>query len=242
MCSKAYPNFTTETQLSLAVDQFLAGFADATSRDYHLHDRACRALTWQETVQMAQAGEGSRLLLPYSSVTAASATVGSRSFVDDDTSTCSVRAPSQKSSSRAGRVNESAHSSRTSKQHVTDDYARSQKSKGPSPSQTNANSSGAPRYPPPYSNIPRAENVTASYSEPPKFSSKLFTPTCFKCGKLEHMLSVCSVDPKSVRKCFGCGVVGHMARNCPTRLAQSAPKLNSSSSANAVASAGKSAP
>ena len=42
--------------------------------------------------------------------------------------------------------------------------------KKPSPSQTNANYSGAQRDPPPYSNVMRAENVTASYSEPLKFS------------------------------------------------------------------------
>ena len=133
MCSKAYTNFTTETQLSLAYDHNIAGLADATWRGYLLHDRACRALTWQETVQMAQACEASRLSFPLSSVTAASAKVGARSSVDDDTSTCSVGTPLQQSSARAGRVNESAHSSCTSKQHVTDDHARSRKSKKPSP-------------------------------------------------------------------------------------------------------------
>ena len=46
VCSKAYPNFSTDTQLSLAVDYFVYGLADPTTRDYLLHDRACRALTW----------------------------------------------------------------------------------------------------------------------------------------------------------------------------------------------------
>ena len=63
VCSQAYPAFATETQLSLAVYHFIAGLADTTTRDYLLHDRACRSLTWQEVVQMAQACEASRLLL-----------------------------------------------------------------------------------------------------------------------------------------------------------------------------------
>ena len=50
VCSKAYPAFATETQLSLAVDHFIAGLADTTTRDYLLHDRACRSLAWQEVV------------------------------------------------------------------------------------------------------------------------------------------------------------------------------------------------
>ena len=63
VCSKAYPAFATETRLSLAVDHFIAGLADITTRDYLLHDRACRSLSWHEVVQMAQACEASRLLL-----------------------------------------------------------------------------------------------------------------------------------------------------------------------------------
>ena len=39
----------------LAVDHFIACLADSTSRNYLLHDRACRPLTWKEIVQMAQA-------------------------------------------------------------------------------------------------------------------------------------------------------------------------------------------
>ena len=60
VCSKAYSHFSTDTQLSLAVDHFIYGLAGSTTRDYLLHDRACRALTWQVTVQMAQACEASR--------------------------------------------------------------------------------------------------------------------------------------------------------------------------------------
>ena len=46
VCSKAYPNYSTETQLSLAIDHFISGLVDSTTRDYLLHDRASRLLTW----------------------------------------------------------------------------------------------------------------------------------------------------------------------------------------------------
>ena len=45
VCSKAYPNFLTDTQLSLAVNHFVYGLSDSSTRDYLLHARACRALT-----------------------------------------------------------------------------------------------------------------------------------------------------------------------------------------------------
>ena len=45
------------------MDHFIEGLADITTRDYLLHDSACRPLSWQEVVQMAQACEVSRLFL-----------------------------------------------------------------------------------------------------------------------------------------------------------------------------------
>ena len=71
VCSKAYPNFCTETQLSLVVHHFVSNLVDSTTRDYLLHDRACRLLIWQETVQLAQACEASSHSLPPLSSTAA---------------------------------------------------------------------------------------------------------------------------------------------------------------------------
>ena len=38
MCLKVYLNFTTKTILSLAFDHIIAGLADATLRDYLVHD------------------------------------------------------------------------------------------------------------------------------------------------------------------------------------------------------------
>ena len=71
VCSKAYPAFSTKTQLSLAVDHFIAGLADTTTRDNLLHDNACRSLSWQQVVQMAQACEASHLILHASAAAAA---------------------------------------------------------------------------------------------------------------------------------------------------------------------------
>ena len=64
---------------------------------------------------------------------------------------------------------------------------------------------------------------------------------CFNCGRSGHVASAGMGDATLARKCFDCGGVGHMARNCPTRAAQSVSHASSSSSANAVASAGKGA-
>ena len=116
MCSKAYPAFATKTQLSLAVDHFIAGLADTTTRDYLLHDRVCRSLSWQEVVQMAQACEVSRLLML--APTAAAATTSTKVVAHATaTSACAhdeiTAAPEwQSKSSSDGRAKRGAHSSR----------------------------------------------------------------------------------------------------------------------------------
>ena len=102
-------------QLSVAVDHCIAGLADITTRDYLLHDRACRSLFWQEVVQMAQACEASRLLLHapaavaaiMSAKVAAHATATSACAHDDITA-----APAwQSRSARDERAKRGAHSS-----------------------------------------------------------------------------------------------------------------------------------
>ena len=117
----------------LAVDPFISGLADTTSRDYLLHDRACRSLTWQETLQMAKACEASRLLLHPLPLAAASTKVNAPS-VDDSTCTSGVGAPSQKQSAPAwqpsahtGRVMESAHCSRKQQATMTKLVLRNRK-------------------------------------------------------------------------------------------------------------------
>ena len=48
LCSRAYPNFSTEDQLSPAVDHFIV--ADVSSREYKQRTRAFRTLEWQEAI------------------------------------------------------------------------------------------------------------------------------------------------------------------------------------------------
>ena len=44
-------------KLDLAVDHFISGLCDASTRDYLRRKRARRRIHWQEVVQMAQASE-----------------------------------------------------------------------------------------------------------------------------------------------------------------------------------------
>ena len=57
LSTRAYPNFPTELQLDLAVDHFISGLRDASSRDYLRRERARRRIAWQEAVQMALAAK-----------------------------------------------------------------------------------------------------------------------------------------------------------------------------------------
>ena len=115
VCSKAYAGFSTDSQLSLAVDHFIAGLVDATSRDYLLHDLACRALTWQETVQMAHSCKASRLSL-HSTTNVADAASATSNAPSPNERTCAnaenTVAPAWKQSARDGRAKASAHLSR----------------------------------------------------------------------------------------------------------------------------------
>ena len=57
LSSRAYPDFSTDVQLDLAVDHFISGLRDVSSRDYLRRERARRRIKWQEAIQMAQACE-----------------------------------------------------------------------------------------------------------------------------------------------------------------------------------------
>ena len=57
LSTRAYPDFPTDLQLDLAVDHFISGLRDASSRDYLRRERARRRISWQEADQMAQARE-----------------------------------------------------------------------------------------------------------------------------------------------------------------------------------------
>jgi hypothetical protein len=58
---RAYAEFATEAQLFLAVDHIIGGFADISTREYLLRERARRPLKWIEAVRIAQASKTARL-------------------------------------------------------------------------------------------------------------------------------------------------------------------------------------
>ena len=72
LSTRAYPNIPTELQLDLAVDHFISGMRDVSSRDYLRRERARRRISWQEAVYLAQAAEVP-LIAKYTSLSAAAA-------------------------------------------------------------------------------------------------------------------------------------------------------------------------
>ena len=79
LCSHAYAEFSTEAQLSLAVDHFIAGLANSSLREYLQRERAHRTLDLLETERIAQASEAARRSTPSPNAAAASAAHDSRS-------------------------------------------------------------------------------------------------------------------------------------------------------------------
>ena len=221
-------------QLSLAVNYFIAGLADTTTRDYLLHDRACRSLSWKDVGQMAQACEASRLLLHAPAVAAATTSTKVAANATA-TSTCAhdeiIAAPAwQLKSARDKRAKRGAYSSRKDDQQTGASATRT------SHPQQNAPSSLA-HVSPPYS---KSENSARAIAEQAKSTTNARAITCYKCGKSGHVASACNSDARFARKCYACVVIGYMARDCATRAAQ-AKAQTSNSSSNAVASAGKGA-
>ena len=216
------------------MDHFIAGLADIRTRDYLLHERACRSLSWQEVVQMAQACEASRLLL-HAPAAAAATTSTKVTAPATATSACAhdeiTAAPAwQLKSARDGRAKRGAHSSRKDDQQTRASASQT------SHSQQNAPSSVAHESQP-HSN---SENSARATAEQAKSTTKPRPFTCYKCGKNGHVASACNSDALPSRKCYACGGIGHMARDCPTCAAQAKAQICNSSS-NAVTSAGKGA-
>ena len=57
LTTRAYPKFSTENQLDIAVENFESRLRNASTLDYLRHKRARRSIIWQDAVQMAQACE-----------------------------------------------------------------------------------------------------------------------------------------------------------------------------------------
>ena len=141
------------------MDHFIAGLADSTTRDYLLHDCACRPLNWQETVQMAQACEASRIA-QHAPVLAAAAASSNSSEPALDERTCTPAettvVPAWQQSARDGRAKRGAHSSRRFSKYGP--QARASATKLSKPQQNFAHSATS-REPPPYSKSNAVDNT-----------------------------------------------------------------------------------
>ena len=215
--SKAYPAFGTETQLLLAVDHFITGLADITTRDYLLHDCACRSLTWQEVVLIAQACEASRLSLhaPSTFAAAVSTKVDAPALVER---TCThdkiTTAPTwQAKSARYEHVNANAHLSRKENSLAR---ASALRSLTPQENYSPFDASGS------HSQCSNSENSARAPADQAKSIAKPRAITCFKCNKSGRIASSCNSDARPARKYYAYGGIWHIARVCPTRVAQKA--------------------
>ena len=234
-CARRPTPHSRRKQLSLAVDHFIAGLADITTRDYLLHDRACRSLSWQEFVQMAQTCEASRLLLH---APAAAAAITSAKVVAPATamSACAhddiTAAPAwQSKSARDGRAKRGAHSSRKNDQQARASATRTshpQENDSPSPAGCS------------HSSCSNSENSACAPVDQGKSIAKPHAITCFKCCTSVHVASACNSNAKPARQCYACGGIGHIARVCPTSAAQKAANASSLTS-GAIVSTCKSA-
>ena len=111
LCSRAYPNFSTDDQVNLAVDHFISGIADTSSRDYLMRERAWRLLKWQEAVRIAQASEIARLSEPVHSN--AAVTLPRVSAVVGGAIASTIAVNTAPRGSARNRSKENAHSSRS---------------------------------------------------------------------------------------------------------------------------------
>ena len=186
-------------------------------------------------MQIAQVCEASRLSLHAPATVAATASmkIGAPAIAK---CTCahaeSAAAPAwQPKSSRNKRVKGRAHSSRKDDQRTRTSAPRT-----PHP-QHNALSSALREPPPPYAS---PDKVNHALADQQKNSGKPCAITCFKCSKGGHVASACKSNARLASKCYACDGIGHMARDYATRATQ-AKAQSSSTTSNAVASAGKGA-
>ena len=112
LCSRAYVNFSTEDQLSLAVHHIISGISDTSSRDYLQRERARRPLEWQEAVRIAQASEAARLSEHVHPIAAVMSLTTPNSNLGVATACTNAGNSGARNSGRESSVNENAHASR----------------------------------------------------------------------------------------------------------------------------------
>ena len=192
LCSRAYAEFATEAQLSLAVDHFIGGLADTSTREYLLRERARRPLEWMEVVRIAQASESARLS---NAPLAAAAACDSSAIVGPDSSVC---AP-------LSNLRDTSHENNLS--------SRAQPNHAPITHQSRAQSRGSFGNRRDYPSKPNVrENApTPTHQQGPANQShrvakpvqsgaaKSNAPVCFNCGRPGHLAANCSTDPKKRR-------------------------------------------
>ena len=236
LCSRAYAEFATEAQLSLAVDHFIGGLADTSTRDYLLRERARRPLEWMEAVRIAQASETARL----SSVPPSAAACDSTAIVSS-----AIAAPlSEVRDTPHGNVS----SSRARSSHAPN-HARSFGNQRDGVTKSNVREQTMTRQ-------NGGANESEHASKPTQSgNAKSSAGVCFNCGKPGHLAANCASNSKKTIRCYECGGNGHLARDCANRKAQSSsqarvqsqaqtraqPEHPNPKSSNAIASAGSGA-
>ena len=183
VCLKSYRNFATDT-LSFSVDQFITRLVDSTTHNYVLQDCACRTLTWQHIVQMAQACEDSRVSMHASPVVAAvtNKKVGAASLDKSKrASTNNIVAPVWQQCARDERVKGATHSSKTFYFENSRVYAN--KSKGRSTAKQNCLTSTKRSLPPYFKSTSDDNSLGAAENSATQNSIGHRVVTCFKCGK-----------------------------------------------------------
>ena len=207
LCSRAYAEFATEAQLSLAVDHFIGGLADTSTREYLLRERARRPLEWMEAVRIAQASETARLS---SAPLGAAAACDSSAIVGPDSSVCAPLSDSSRLVARKHLVNR-VRNPITRPHHARNFGNRRDHSSKPNVrehARTPTHQQG------PANQSHRAAKPVQSGA------AKSNAPVCFNCGKPGHLAANCTADPKKVVRCYACGGAGHLARDCANRKAQ----------------------
>ena len=186
LCSRTYLNFSTDDQLSLAVDHFISGIADTLSRDYLMRERARRPLQWQEVVRMAQASKAARLSEPVHSNAAAMLLRASSNSGGAIASTIPVNTAPRGSARNRKKLDADSPRSR---QPRTDHDSEKQSRPLPRQEYSNSCDQATPREPPPYEKTSNAMATSKPDHDSNRDNALSLSVICFKCGKQSHISS-----------------------------------------------------